>query len=225
MKITNNYKPDYKKTLLLFFALSLIIFSLVNWNTEARQPIEFRFNEGVEDLQTSVQYKGYNQAVTAYKAQIETMIKNWYSATRVLDLLGIKSMECNRYDWLCKWIDRNSGNLIDIWPFQINRIHREQFNKSLELFEQDKRAELFLYQLDYANQLVQSYEDRFCGERIFSLIGRDFTNEGRFKCNAVSYNWHPTWKQIFSELAWEKRKIISDWLVENSNFIEFYNLK
>lgn len=230
MKIFTNKRPVFGlfDTILLIIIIIIIVSFIIRGEEKkivhSKPKIEFNFNEGVEDLSTSVQYKWYNQAVTAYKSQMREMVARWYSATRILDLLAIKSMECNRFDWLCKWIDRKSWNLIDIWPFQINNIHREHFKESVRLFDLDDRAWLFLYQLSYANQLVQSYEDRFCGEHIFKQIGRTFTNERRFKCNAVSYNWHPTWKQIFSELWWEKRKIISQWLVENSNFVEAFNI-
>lgn len=212
-----------KSMLLVVYTTILACFVLWIWSSNASVK-KFSFNEWSQDLQSSIQYKWYNQAVIAYKSQIQELINRWYSATRILDLLWIKSMECNRYDGLCKGYDKHSWNLIDVWPFQINKIHKEQFNYSLQLFDQDNRVELFKYQLSYANWLLQSYEDRFCWEKIFDQIWKDFTNERRFKCMAKSYNWNPTWKYIFSELSWEKRKMIGEWLVNNSNFKEYFNI-
>jgi hypothetical protein len=126
-----------------------------------------------------------------------------YSNTRILDLLALKSMECNSYT-SCVWMGWN-----DIWPFQINKIHKEQYSHSLSLHKQKEFAKLYLYQLSYANGLVDSYMTRFCD------IKRAKTNENRFKCVAVSYNGHPRYKHTYKKIWWLKRQMISDYLFSN----------
>lgn len=223
-KYYNNKKANTTFKIIVGFTIIFIISLLLTINDNPK-PIEvvnaeykeevFKWNENSEDLHTSVQYKGYNQAVTAYKAQIGTMVAKWYSNTRMLDLLALKSMECHQYDGNCKGL-----KMRDIWPFQINIIHREQYDHSLKLMKSENWSELFVYQLNYANGLVESYMDRFCNKWAFDYIGMTYTNEKRFKCVAVSYNWSPRFKQMYSELAWEKRKIIAEWLKENSNLFD-----
>ena len=149
------------------------------------------------------------QAITIYWKQLEEMKARWYSNTRILDLLTIKSLECNSYT-SCVWFNAN-----DIWPFQINKIHKEEYNQSFLYHNSKDYGSLFLYQLTYANKLVQSYEDRFCGEHIFKEIGKKYTNEARFKCVAVSYNWHPKHKYAYKLNGWAKRQVISEYLFDN----------
>lgn len=164
----------------------------VNWGSN-----EYKVNKEAPNLQTSVKWGKYNQAVTWYTTQINEMINRWYSKTRILDLLAFKSMECNSYKWDCIWIKAN-----DVWPFQINKIHREQYDDSLALIKSKEWAVLYRYQLRYANQLVESYMQRFCKWEYAK------TNKKRFQCVAVSYNWHPRYKHTYKQIAWEKRKII-----------------
>ncbi len=45
---------------------------------------------------------------------------------------------------------------------QINKIHKEQYNKSWEIYNRKAWGELFIYQVQYANQLLDSYDKRFC---------------------------------------------------------------
>lgn len=208
-------------SLILLFIITILSFALLSSQTsEAEEKKVFSFNSWAIDLVTSVNYNWGAKALHAYKSQIDYAINNTdLTATEVLDIFWIKSQECNRYDWLCEgfwgW---------DFWPFQINIIHSEQYYKSRELASNWDLAWLFSYQLNYATQLIRSYKDRFCGEDIFFLIGKTYTNEKRFKCTAVSYNGHPRYKHTFAEITWLKRQIISEWLVNNSNFKEFYNL-
>lgn len=157
----------------------------------------------VEDYKTTIKWWKYNQAVTIYAKQFEEMKARGYSNTRILDLLALKSMECNKYT-SCVWYNWN-----DLWPFQINKIHKEQYNKSVELHNQKRYWELFSYQLSYADSLVQSYMDRYCDWKWSK------TNKNRFYCVAVSYNWHPRYKHTYKKIGWEKRKIISDYLFSN----------
>jgi len=170
------------------------------------------FKENSIDLHTSVRWWKYNQAVTVYKPQVQEMIARWYSRTRILDILGLKNMECHQYNGDCVGM-----NFADYWPFQINRIHKEIFDNSLKYRQSEDRSWLFRYQLTYANELVESYDARFCWEHIFKQIGRTYTNENRFKCVAVSYNGSPRYKHTYKKIAWLKRQIISDWAVKNIN--------
>ena len=162
------------------------------------------------------------QAVTVHGAQLEEMKARKYDNTRILDLLMAKSMECHQYDWNCIWFLRDKKwriieprKIIDYWPFQINRIHTKQFNESLVYKSNKDWWGLFKYQLNYANKLIQSYEDRYCGQHIFEEIGRTYTNERRAKCVYSSYNWSKN-KDYYAKIAWEKRKIISDYLFTNN---------
>ena len=147
------------------------------------------------DLDTIIVYWKYNQAVTVFDTQVKTMYKKWYKLTKILDLLALKSMECNRYDWLCYW----HYNL-DLGPYQINKIHIEQYNVSYKFMKEKKLWELFNYQLEYANWLIDSYEKRFCGKHIFDYIWRTYTNKRRFQCVAKSYNWSPRYKYMYGML-------------------------
>ena len=156
---------------------------------------------------TTIQWGRYKQPIQVFDTQVNEMIKKWLKLTRILDLLTLKTNECNRYDWRC-------FNWNDVGHFQINKIHKLQYIKSHELFYNG--WELFLYQLDYADALVQSYMDRFCDWKW------SWSNERRFKCVARSYNWNKAiwsnWKELrqnYAELWWAKRQIISKYIVEN----------
>lgn len=172
----------------------------------------FAWSDGVLDLKGTIHTWRNLQAVTGYKTQVVEMVKRGYSPTRILDLLALKSMECNRWDGRCIGL-----NEADLWPFQINRIHKEQYNHSKYLMDSYLLWELYLFQLTYANKLVNSYGNRYCWAHIFAQIGRTYTNERRFKCVAVSYNGSPRYKKTYAFLGWKKRQMISDWLKENSN--------
>lgn len=149
---------------------------------------------------SEIKWGKYKQPVQVFDTQVNEMIKRWYKLTRILDLLTIKTMECNRYDWKC-------FNWNDVWHFQINKIHKLQYIKSHELFYNS--WELYKYQLSYANELVESYMDRFCDWK------RAWDNETRFKCIAKSYNWHPRYKQTYADLWWAKRKLITEYIVKS----------
>tara|TARA_R110002153_G_scaffold248911_1_gene405131 strand:- start:1738 stop:1956 length:219 start_codon:yes stop_codon:yes gene_type:complete len=71
---------------------------------------------------------------------------------------------------------------------QINQIHKEQYARSWELYNSEDWGGLFLYQLDYANKLLDSYDKNFCGEHIFRQIGRKYTHKRHFECIGKSYN-------------------------------------
>ena len=65
---------------------------------------------------------------------------------------------------------------------QINKIHKEQYNKSWGYYNNEDWGGLFKYQLTYANQLLDSYEKRFCSEEIHNLINKQYTNKSRWEC-------------------------------------------
>lgn len=202
-KLNNNIR--IRKTLNIYkFIAFLLIWSTLMW---------FMINNTKANLETSIKVWNYNQAITVYDKQVKEMISRWYSKTKILDLLAIKSMECNRYDWLCYWRNNN-----DVWPFQINKIHREQYNHSLYLMKKNKLWALFLYQLDYASKLYDSYNERFCWPHIFDTIFRVYTNERHYKCIAVSYNWHPKLKYFYAYAGWKKREVIKEYLIKEFDF-------
>lgn len=211
------YKEQYRLHLIRIFIVKLFkkyssvvkfMISFVLWlSILIIWILSFATNETHADLNTTIKYGKYHQAVTVYDAQVEEMKNRGYNNTRILDLLANKAMECNKFSWLCYW-----KNNADLWPFQINQVHREQYNHSLYLMKNNKLSELYKYQLTYANWLIQSYEDRFCWKEAFDYIGRKYTNERRYKCVAKSYNWHPRYKTTYAELWWLKRQLISDYL-------------
>ena len=147
-----------------------------------------------------VEYYGSKKLVTVYDNQFEAIQNKWYDFTRLLDILAIRSTECNKINWDCLWIW-----WADYWPFQINQIHRKQYLKSFE-FRRNKDWEwLFNYQLDYANWLVESYMKRYCRwERVK-------TNKERFECVYRAYNWSKN-KRFYAKIAWKKREKIKDYI-------------
>lgn len=157
-----------------------------------------------------IKWGKYNQPIRVYDTRVNKMIEEWYSLTRVIDLTTLLTMECNRYDGKCL------NGTSDIWPFQINRIaHKQAYLRSKELFYNS--PELFKYQMRYANdEIVQRLEDEFCGWQYAK------TNKIRFQCLAMNYNWNKkiSWnglqvRQNYAILAWEKRKQIAKYIVEN----------
>lgn len=156
-------------------------------------------------INASLEWNNRWHLVTVYDKQIKVMKKYWYSKTRILDLLALRSMECNLQNWKCKWLNNS-----DIWPFQINNIHTENYNKSLELWNNEEK--LFEYQLKVANDLLNSYEKNFCWEKHFKAIWKTYNNEERFKCYARCFNW---W---YNRVSYAKR-----WLVQREIVKYFYN--
>lgn len=154
-----------------------------------------------------------SKLVTVYDDQVKEMINRGYSKTKILDLLTLRTMECNRYDGLCYWIKNR-----DLGFFQINIIHIEQYRKSLKLMKQRKSWELFLYQLDYASKLYDSYQDRFCWQHIYKQIGKTYTNKRHFTCIAYSYNGSPRYKYAYAKIGWLKRLKVKEYLKNNYNF-------
>lgn len=156
-------------------------------------------------INASLEWNNRWHLITVYDRQIEIMQHYWYSKTRILDLLALRSMECNLSNWKCKWLNNQ-----DIWPFQINIIHTENYNKSLELWNDEEK--LFKYQLKVANDLLNSYEKNFCWEKHFKAIWKTYNNEERFKCYARCFNWWP------NRVSYAKR-----WLVQREIVKYFYN--
>ena len=151
-----------------------------------------------------IKWNGRLYNVQVWNDRIKTMKKLWYSDTRILDLLAIMNMECWSYKWDC-------FNWNDIWPMQINKIHKEQYNKSWEYYNKKDWGKLFEYQIKYANQLVESYEAKNCKPEYVKKywIWKTY-NQKRWRCVAFHYNWHPKNKFAYNKLGWERRQIISD---------------
>jgi len=157
----------------------------------------------------TIKWGRYRQPIRVYDTRVNTMIENWYSLTKVIDLTTLLTMECNKYSWKCI-------NTSDVWPFQINRIaHKAAYLRSKELFYNS--SALFKYQLHYANNnIVQRLEDQFCGWKYTT------SNEIRFKCIAKNYNWNKKiysnwkeWRENYKILAWAKRKEVARYIVDN----------
>lgn len=122
------------------------------------------------------------------------------------------TMECNTYNGSCF-----NGN--DIGPMQINKIHPEWYNKSWEIYNRSEWGELFLYQLDRANELIDSYEANNCKPEYIEEYGVGSTyNKKRWRCIAFHYNGHPQNKFAYNKLGWEKRETIKKYLVAQGIF-------
>jgi len=180
------------------------ISDIVDWVKKGKDIINEK-----QGYYSEIQWGRYKQPVRVYDTQVNEMIKRWYSLTRVIDLVTILTMECNRYDWKCR-------NTSDIWFFQINRIaHKQAYLESDRLFYNS--AELFKYQLTYANdKIVQDLEDRFCGWQYAK------TNQVRFMCIAKNYNGNvkiaSNWLEMrenYMLLARYKRELIARYIVDN----------
>jgi len=193
------------RNIMLALSKKLAIWSLIIW-------VILICWDNIYAYQDTIQYWPYNQAVTVFDDQVKEMKARWYSKTKILDLLALKSMECNRYDWNCIGIKGR-----DIWPFQINNIHREQFKKSKVLLNNREWAKLFNYQLTYANWLVNSY-DRFCNQEAFQYVWKIYNNEERFKCIAKTYNWSPRYKYTYAKIGYKKRVMIKEYLKTTNLF-------
>lgn len=164
---------------------------------EVKEPLEVQKSIEIQ----YIKWNNRSYAVQVWYDRVETMKKLWYSETRILDLLAIMNMECWAYTWKC-------FNWNDIWPMQINKIHKEQYNTSWKYYNNQDWGGLFLYQLDYANKLLDSYDKRFCWTHIFKQIWLTYTNQRHFECIGKSYNGHPTYKYAYVKLWWERRQII-----------------
>lgn len=196
----------YIKWDFIYIVLALVviiwIFHTVTREVEVIDTVQAKeVKEVVETQKTMIKRNNRTYAVQVWGDRVETMRNMWLSETRILDLLAIMNMECWSYKWAC-------FNWNDIWPMQINKIHKEQYNKSWEYYNKQDWGGLFIYQIQYANQLVQSYEDRFCWRHIFDLIWKEYSNQRRWNCVGKSYNWHPRYKYAYMKLGWERREII-----------------
>lgn len=160
------------------------------------------------DYYNEVKFWKYNQAIIVYDKQIDTLVWLWYDNRRIIDLLSLKAMECNSYKWDC--IGTYNP---DIWHFQVNSIHKEVYKESRKLFKAEKWWELFLYQAQFANWLLNWYEKRLCGQDEFESIWKTYNNEERFKCYARAYNWWAK-KKSYWELAWIKRTYIREYILD-----------
>lgn len=81
----------------------------------------------------------------------------WLTDAQKIHYLVINSLECGREDWFCK-------SQFDSWYFQINKIHKEEYNKSNKLINENKSKELFTFQLKWTHDRLQSYINRICSK-------------------------------------------------------------
>lgn len=158
------------------------------------------------DFYKEVKFGKYNQAIIVYDDQVQWLKKLKYSTWEIIDLLTLKAMECNSYKWDCIWM-----YWPDIWSYQINSIHKEQYKKSRELFKQKKWWELFIYQSKFAKSLIESYKKWNCSEKSFQKVKRKFSEEEQFRCVSISYNWSKT-KKSYAKLALIKRKYVKEYI-------------
>lgn len=164
------------------------------------------YDDSNADYYNEIKWGKYNQAITVHDKQIDTLIGLWYNKTRIIDLITLGAMECWKYTWECKnWTS-------DIWHMQINQIHKIQYKHSLKLYNKKKWAELYLYQIQYANWLLDGYNKWYCSQEAFDIIWKERTTKERFKCFARSYNWSDK-KKSYANLAWEKRKQIRKYIL------------
>lgn len=169
----------------------------------------------VKDLNTAVSRAWKSHAINVWIDRVNTMIDNWYSKERILDLLTIMTMECNKYNWQC-------FNWNDIWPMQINKIHdnpskwKMWYSESWEFYNNEDWAWLFKYQLGRANELLDEYDADLCRKEYVIEYGLGNTYEAKkWRCVAFLYNGHPENKFAYNKLGWEKREIIKKYLEDN----------
>ena len=163
-----------------------------------------------EDFISSIEWWKYKKPVIIYNEQLDILIEKWYSVTRIIDIMTLKTNECNNYDWKCIWYNKD-WIWVDFWHFQLNKIHKEQVKKTLELWEDSKAH--FIYQLEYVNILLDSYEKRFCNAENILAKYWERSNEERFKCVARTYNGS-SFKKSYSEWSLLKRKKIKDYILK-----------
>lgn len=165
------------------------------------------YNKSNADYYNEVKFGKYNQAIIVYDKQVDTLVELWYDTKRIIDLLTLKSMECNSYKWDCIWLYNP-----DIWHFQINSIHKIVYKESRKLFKAEKWSELFIYQVKYVNGMLDWYNKNNCSKDSFDTIWKEYNNKERFKCFARSYNW---WikKKSYAQLAWIKREFIREYII------------
>ena len=154
-----------------------------------------------EDLKTHLKRNNRTYSVTIYADRLNHMLKQGYDDTKILDLLTIQNLECGKFSWEC-------FNWNDVWPFQINKIHKEQYGESWKYYGAKDWGGLFKYQLSYANNLLNGYETKYCSDSIFKQIGKQYSNKARWECIGKSYNGHPIHKEAYIKLWWERREII-----------------
>jgi len=172
------------------------------WERLHKIKYEDQKKNNIEKTTLKWNWRTYN--VQVWNDRVKTMKELGYSQTRILDLLAIMNMECWNYKGNC-------FNWNDIWPMQINKIHKEQYNKSWEIYNRKAWGELFEYQIKYANGLVESYEANNCKPEYVEKywIGATY-NQKRWRCVAFHYNGHPTNKFAYNKLGWERREIIKN---------------
>lgn len=162
-----------------------------------------------KDSKQTLKWNNRLYNVEVHKDRIQTMKDMWLSDTRILDLLAILNMECGNYTGKCF-----NGN--DIWPFQINKIHKKQYHTSWMYYDKQDWGRLFTYQLQYANKLVESYEQGNCKPEYIEKywVGETY-NQKRWRCIAFHYNGHPKYKFAYNKLGWERRELIKQAIYEN----------
>lgn len=168
------------------------------------------FNYSRADFNSTIQWWKHKKPVIVYDKQLDILIEKWYSTTRILDIMTLKTNECNNYEWKCIWYNKE-WVWVDYWHFQINKIHKEQVKKTLELWEDPKAH--FIYQLEYVNLLIDSYEKRFCNADNITAKYWKRSNKERFKCVARVYNGS-SFKKSYGEWSWLKREEMKDYIVK-----------
>ena len=160
-----------------------------------------------EDKSVLIKWNNLSYSVNIFADRVKSMQDKGYSNTRILDLLAIMNMECWKYSWDCFY--RAWKKSWDVWPMQINIVHREQYFKSWEFYYKKDWGGLFIYQLEYANELLDNYEAWWCSEaNIVNHWVWDTYNQKRWRCIAFRYNWHPKNKFSYNTLGWERREEI-----------------
>jgi len=182
-------------------AVILILLMVFIWNAWITKTNAYESNNTVK---TTIKRNNRTYSVQVWRDRVATMRSLWYSATRILDLLAIMNMECGSYKGNC-------FNWNDIWPMQINKIHKEQYNKSWKYYNNKDWWKLFTYQVKYANRLLDSYEANNCKPEYVAKYGvGDTYNQKRWRCVWFHYNGHPKYKYAYNKLGWERRETISN---------------
>ena len=181
--------------------LFIIVFSINNYVANA-------------DYSSHIMWGKNKKPVIVYDKQLDILINRWYSLTRILDILALKTNECNDYEWKCIWYHQATKTPMDYGHFQINVIHKEIVEKTKENWDNPKLH--FKIQLTYVNKLLDSYEKWYCSTKSIVWKYWYWSNQLRVECIGRLYNWS-SFKKSYWQWTWLKRENLKKYVKDYIN--------